>query len=105
LVAALVLVIASEVTVSGLNGDIDRFNHQVDRSTADYEALGSRLGQVSVMDGFAVGTALFGVAAVTTGVLLRLLGQDPERYGDVSLSVSGPSVTVGPGRVGLHLRF
>ncbi|MEM6732173.1 MAG: PEGA domain-containing protein, partial [Myxococcota bacterium] len=71
-----------------LNADIAAYNQQALRSTVQEQDLQDREGSVARWDTVAVVSAGIGVAALATGVVLFLTGDDPDRYDNLKGSIN-----------------
>lgn len=87
-----------------LNADIAIFNEQIDRTSPAFDSLRTREQQVAMMDGAGMILLATGAAAITTGVIIRYLGDDPDRY-EAETSVSAVSLAIGPMALGVVGRF
>jgi len=64
-----------------LNRDVTSYNAAPERATIDYKALGKREREIAQLDLYTLVSGGVGVAALLTGVIIRLAGSDPDRYG------------------------
>lgn len=76
---------------SSLNTKIDAYNAAAVRTQTAADDLASTRKQIARYDAGALTAAGVGVGFIAAGVMLRVFGDDPDRYGDGS--VAGPVVT------------
>ncbi|MEL6545642.1 MAG: PEGA domain-containing protein, partial [Myxococcota bacterium] len=92
-----------------LNADIADYNQLSLRSTARQQQLEDQEATVGMWDTVAVVSAGVGVAALATGIILWVSGDDPDRYEGLRASATsqgeGFFATVGPSGGLLGLRF
>jgi len=89
---------------SSLNTRIDAYNAAAVRTQTQANDLTSTRKQIARYDAGALTAAGVGVGFIAAGVMLRMFGDDPDRYGDGS--VAGPVVTPVLGSTwGLAVRF
>ncbi len=101
------LIVVGQEQQRALADDIAAYNETDARSTAEYDALNSR---ASELGGNELGTFIafgIGAAAATTGVLLWVLGDDPDRYDAHQRTEVGATVgvTLAPGWLGVAGEF
>lgn len=80
-----------------LNAEIAAYNQQPLRSTAEEERLQDREATVGMWDTVAVVSAGIGVAALATGIVLYVTGDDPDRYEGLASTSSDDAFFAGVG--------
>ncbi len=73
------LVVGSE-QAKAYNEQVLTYNARTDRDSGQYNSLGQWEKEIAAIDSAVLPTLIFGVAGLTTGILLWILGDDPYRY-------------------------
>jgi hypothetical protein len=92
LAASGVLFAKSHSDAASLNRRIDAYNAATVKTASEASDLHASEKQVARLDAAVLGAALGGAAAVGVGVLLRVFGADPDRYGPAPLATVVPAV-------------